>query len=221
MRTRGKADATFSPLVNTGPRTTEEGAEEGDDSPVRGWPLSGLADERHRPRHWVCQARNEGRQALEQLQVTGDGRAEPRRRFVPTPERPRQGTGQRRGVSDPTSVSKKWIRPCRRGRSRLSCRCQCCRGRWPGSLPVCGRDVSRRPAANGHRVRGCLAERSGPTHRPHSVPYFSDGAALRLRLFGSEGARQGFPHSVRRYAALTRAHALPMGSATIGASAKS
>ena len=89
---------------------------------------------------------------------------------------------QNRDVNDPAEGAHGPISPRPRGRSRLGCRCP--------SWPCCTVLI---PRANTPRSSG------------ESWSILPGTPTLRSELFGSDGARQGFPPTRRRCAALTRA----------------
>jgi hypothetical protein len=126
-----------------------------------------------------------------------------------------------RGVSDPARGARTWPRARPRGRSRLACRCRC------GSRARLGWQPNRARRSAGDRARFSRREvRSSPWSEPAPfcprAPVHSNVQCRRSEpaFCGSEGTCQGYPHCVRRCAALTRALALPIILATIGASAE-
>ena len=113
----------------------------GNVGPVRGWPP--LVSDRHAHETAVHRPTEPRRPPGTPWKARGSHlHGSPYRGGVlcRRPERPRQGTGQRRGVSDPTSCPRKRIRSCPRGRSRLRCLCLLLRGRSCRSRRCRGRE---------------------------------------------------------------------------------
>lgn len=104
------------------------------------------------------------------------------RRFMPLLSATGPVQEQNRDVNDPAEGAHGPISPRPRGRSRLGCRCP--------SWPCCTVLI---PRANTPRSSG------------ESWSILPGTPTLRSELFGSDGARQGFPPTRRRCAALTRA----------------